>query len=345
MNAQSDSAMRDTLTSGSTENLIFSNRNGTAGWTSMVEFAGQANIKNQSAVEMYGFGTIFRKLCLLPEWFPIKVDAQHGVSLWMIPPSHNLNAPERLVFVHSNRWVDIFRKHGRKGAVAVGSPFVSYRHYLLRRHGSAGTPPRGAIFYLSHSTFWEKASWESADLVRLLENIRSQEGSLTVCVHFVDVLNGLAKPIYDAGFDLATAGNYFNSEFPDNFYALLHGHRTIYTNAVGSHVFYAVEASKSILITGGTGSFGNTFVPMTLEKYNPKRLIIYSRDEMKQWEMAKKFQGDRGCASSSATCATASACTARWTAWITWSMPPPPRSSRPPNTTRSSASRPTSTAR
>jgi len=50
--------------------------------------------------------------------------------------------------------------------------------------------------------------------------------------------------------------------------------------------------NKSILITGGTGSFGNTFVPMTLAKYNPRRLIIYSRDEMKQWDMAKKFQGD-----------------------------------------------------
>lgn len=50
--------------------------------------------------------------------------------------------------------------------------------------------------------------------------------------------------------------------------------------------------NSTILITGGTGSFGNTFVPMTLEKYNPKKLIIYSRDEMKQWNMAKKFQGD-----------------------------------------------------
>lgn len=49
---------------------------------------------------------------------------------------------------------------------------------------------------------------------------------------------------------------------------------------------------SSILITGGTGSFGNTFVPMTLERYNPKRLIIYSRDEMKQWDMAMKYQGD-----------------------------------------------------
>lgn len=49
---------------------------------------------------------------------------------------------------------------------------------------------------------------------------------------------------------------------------------------------------KVILITGGTGSFGNTFVPMTLAKFNPRKLIIYSRDEMKQWEMAKKFASD-----------------------------------------------------
>ncbi|EKF17399.1 UDP-N-acetylglucosamine 4,6-dehydratase (inverting) [Nitratireductor pacificus] len=49
---------------------------------------------------------------------------------------------------------------------------------------------------------------------------------------------------------------------------------------------------KSILITGGTGSFGNTFLPMTLERYNPKRIIVYSRDEMKQWDMAKKYEGD-----------------------------------------------------
>lgn len=47
-----------------------------------------------------------------------------------------------------------------------------------------------------------------------------------------------------------------------------------------------------ILVTGGTGSFGNEFVSMTLKKYCPKKLIIYSRDEMKQWEMAKKFNGD-----------------------------------------------------
>jgi UDP-N-acetylglucosamine 4,6-dehydratase (inverting) len=50
--------------------------------------------------------------------------------------------------------------------------------------------------------------------------------------------------------------------------------------------------NSSILITGGTGSFGHTFVPMTLAKYNPRRLVIYSRDEMKQWEMAKLFSQD-----------------------------------------------------
>jgi len=51
--------------------------------------------------------------------------------------------------------------------------------------------------------------------------------------------------------------------------------------------------NSSILITGGTGSFGHAFIPMTLEKYNPKKIVIYSRDEMKQWEMAQKFEGDR----------------------------------------------------
>ncbi len=51
-------------------------------------------------------------------------------------------------------------------------------------------------------------------------------------------------------------------------------------------------SNSDILITGGTGSFGNEFVVSTLKKFNPKRLIVLSRDEMKQWEMAKKFQDD-----------------------------------------------------
>lgn len=50
--------------------------------------------------------------------------------------------------------------------------------------------------------------------------------------------------------------------------------------------------NSSILVTGGTGSFGHKFIPMTLAKYNPKKIIILSRDEMKQWEMAKLFEGD-----------------------------------------------------
>ena len=52
-----------------------------------------------------------------------------------------------------------------------------------------------------------------------------------------------------------------------------------------------LENSK-ILITGGTGSFGKCFVAMTLKKFNPKNIFIYSRDEMKQWEMSEKYKDD-----------------------------------------------------
>lgn len=51
-------------------------------------------------------------------------------------------------------------------------------------------------------------------------------------------------------------------------------------------------ANSTILVTGGTGSFGHKFIPMTLERFSPKKVIVYSRDEMKQWEMAKLFQHD-----------------------------------------------------
>lgn len=50
--------------------------------------------------------------------------------------------------------------------------------------------------------------------------------------------------------------------------------------------------NSSILITGGTGSFGKAFVPMTLKTFNPKKVVIFSRDEMKQWEMAKIYDKD-----------------------------------------------------
>ena len=46
---------------------------------------------------------------------------------------------------------------------------------------------------------------------------------------------------------------------------------------------------KTILVTGGTGSFGHSFIRRTIEKFNPKKIIVFSRDEMKQWDMAEKY--------------------------------------------------------
>lgn len=46
---------------------------------------------------------------------------------------------------------------------------------------------------------------------------------------------------------------------------------------------------KSILVTGGTGSFGRAFVKMTLDRFDPRKIVVFSRDEMKQWEMRKTY--------------------------------------------------------
>ncbi len=49
----------------------------------------------------------------------------------------------------------------------------------------------------------------------------------------------------------------------------------------------------NVLVTGGTGSFGQAFVNMSLTKYNPNKIVVFSRDEMKQWYMAKNYEEDK----------------------------------------------------
>ena len=51
--------------------------------------------------------------------------------------------------------------------------------------------------------------------------------------------------------------------------------------------------NKSILITGGTGSFGRKFVDTILKKNIVKKLVIFSRDELKQYEMAQEYKGEK----------------------------------------------------
>ena len=51
--------------------------------------------------------------------------------------------------------------------------------------------------------------------------------------------------------------------------------------------------NKNILITGGTGSFGKKCVEIILQNYQPKKLIIFSRDELKQFEMAQRWPESR----------------------------------------------------
>ena len=51
-------------------------------------------------------------------------------------------------------------------------------------------------------------------------------------------------------------------------------------------------SNKILLLTGGTGSFGQKFIEIMLNKYKPKAIRIFSRDELKQWEMAKKFNNN-----------------------------------------------------
>jgi len=54
-----------------------------------------------------------------------------------------------------------------------------------------------------------------------------------------------------------------------------------------------VFSDKAVLVTGGTGSFGKSFIRVLLKQHNPRRVVVYSRDELKQYEMQQEFDDPR----------------------------------------------------
>ena len=76
------------------------------------------------------------------------------------------------------------------------------------------------------------------------------------------------------------------------------------------------------MVTGGTGSFGNAFTQYVLDHYDVKKIIIYSRDEYKQFIMSNKFKSMAiSSGSLSEMSETESVCTVRLTEWIMSFMP------------------------
>jgi len=53
-------------------------------------------------------------------------------------------------------------------------------------------------------------------------------------------------------------------------------------------------SNKTVLVTGGIGSFGEKFIEVALKEYNPKVIRVFSRDELKQYEMSQRFKEDEG---------------------------------------------------
>ena len=77
---------------------------------------------------------------------------------------------------------------------------------------------------------------------------------------------------------------------------------------------------KTILVTGGTGSFGTEFIKLTLENFKVKKLIIFSRDEIKKWEMQKLYADDSGFVFLLVMFEIEKGCTELFLGSITWFM-------------------------
>ena len=86
------------------------------------------------------------------------------------------------------------------------------------------------------------------------------------------------------------------------------------------------NANSRILLTGGTGSFGKAFIAATLKRFpDLERLMVYSRDELKQWELQQLFPADQypQLRFFWGMCVMGSLCAGRWNGPTQWCMQRP----------------------
>lgn len=202
---------------------------------------------SKSTIEMYGFGKEFRTYAGLPEDYPLRAVSQHGIVLLDKPEAHELQNGLPLMLMHSRRLQAEWKKLSKKRCQVIKSPFHTYRvRNKITQHANAA----GSIFFVSHTTFWNKAKLDVNKLILQINNLPEAFKPVDICLHFVDIKKGLHHAFLNAGFTCYCAGNQYNEDFIKNFYSFVPKFKYVLTNHVGSYVFYAVDLNIPVSMVG-----------------------------------------------------------------------------------------------
>lgn len=190
--------------------------------------------------EIYGTGKIFRQYGNYPKFLPIIGQFQHGVNLWDHIPLRELDNKKKapLAFYYSKRLCEVFIGVANNKCYPIINPFVLYRR---KKKIAQIKQPKGSIFFLSHSTDVIDTTFDRQLLLEELRSLSPIYGPVTICLYYLDVLNGNYEFFLQNGFNVVTFGHSQRKDFVRRFYAEIRKYKYCLSNEIGSYAFYSIE--------------------------------------------------------------------------------------------------------
>ena len=198
----------------------------------------------------YGFARILKEYAGYPPDTPVNAVIPHGVYLdgTHIFPGEVV-APVPAVLSYPRYRSRLWWKTTRKTVIPSASPFV----YALEMFRFPEREREGTIFFPQHSTAGTGTSLDLDGIVRELCALPDEFRPVTVCVHWHDVLGGLAQVFRGEGFDCVSAGTLHDPDFLLRWLHLVSRHKYAASNCVSGALFYAVKAGLPFSIVGERG--------------------------------------------------------------------------------------------
>lgn len=204
---------------------------------------------------VYGFGKWIRIYGYYPPILPLCVYTDHAPGETSnVHNAHEIESTAPVQFYHSLRRVTAWKAQFKKPCYPLYSPFVFARTQL----GIKPAPERtGSIYFLAHTTAFlddNKSPTKYAEEISQLSEIYKP---ITICLHHHDVEKGMAGIYKDLGFEVVTAGNPSDQNFPRNFYNILRTRKFSLSNIFGSYALYSIEMGIPFGLHGSAPSYFN----------------------------------------------------------------------------------------
>ncbi len=193
--------------------------------------------------DWYGMASVLKAYAGRSQAQPLKVLLPHGVFF----NDHHvaefeLNCGLPAAFVYERQRVDLYARHG-----LVSIPAAASFCYANRLVGPSAQQS-GALYFPVHSTHWLTVSTDWETLADDALALQSDECPLSVVVYWRDLLLGHHQAFVDRGLPVVSAGHMYDRRFLLRLAHLLQSCERVYTNGLGSHVYYATHVGRPVRI-------------------------------------------------------------------------------------------------